>query len=167
VASAQDSEPADGPAPNTVTGTIEMVDEDGQTRYQLRVGDQLLDLSFGPSWFNDLAALFEVEIRDGDVVKIGGNVRSMSPNENASDTAKEKASQTLKIKTFQDQQRPKGKPAWAGGPEEQGAAHPGYEGRSKGQANKQANKPAKPEKPANAVRPDKPGNGPKASRQED
>ena len=47
VVSAQDAEPADDPAPNTVTGTIEMVDEDGQTRYQLRVGDQLLDLSFG------------------------------------------------------------------------------------------------------------------------
>ena len=148
IASAQDEEPVDeAVAAEGLTGQIVVIDEDGRSVYYLQVGDELISLSFGPSWFTDLGAMFGLESLDGEV-ELDGNLREMSPNENASDVAKAKAGRTLKVKTFNGESRPKGKPAWAGGPKEQGAAHPGYEGWTKGQANKDAAKAKKAEKAA-------------------
>ena len=120
-----------------LTGELVVMEEDGRSVYYLQVGEELISLSFGPSWFTDLAAMFGLESVEGEV-ELDGNLREMSPNENASDTAKAKAGSTLKVKTFNGESRPTGKPAWAGGPKEQGAAHPGYDGWSKGQANREA-----------------------------
>lgn len=87
-------------------------------------------LSFGPSWFNDLGALFGFYV--GDDVTVEGNVRDGKPNENASDTAKDKAAKDPIVKI----KREKGKPLWTGGPKEVREVHPGYDGWSKGQAAK-------------------------------
>jgi hypothetical protein len=70
-------------------------------------------------------------------------------DEHASDTAQERAADKpkLKVKSVDGTSlRTKGKPPWAGGPKVIGEVHPGYSGRSKGQAAKAAHKPAKPEK---------------------
>lgn len=151
IASANDEEPVDeATTAHGITGELVVVEEDGRSVYYLQVGEELIALSFGPSWFTDLAAMFGLESADGEV-ELDGNLREMSPNENASDTAKAKAGKTLKVKTLNGESRPKGKPAWAGGPKEHGEAHPGYEGRSNGQANKEAakaNKAAKAERKA-------------------
>lgn len=116
------------------------------------VDGEPIELSFGPSWFTDLEALFGVS--EGEVT-VAGNVRDGMPNENASDVAKEKAAKpaVVKVRTVNDQKRAKGKPPWAGGPKVVGEAHPGHQGWSKGQADKPA-KPGKPEAPA---KPDKGG----------
>jgi len=152
IASAQDEEPADeATTTQGLTGQIVVMDEDGRSVYYLQVGDELVSLSFGPSWFTDLGAMFGLESLEGEgegEVELDGNLREMSPSENASDVAKAKAGKSLKVKTFKGESRPKGKPAWAGGPKEQGAAHPGYEGWSKGQANKEAANAKKAEKVA-------------------
>lgn len=146
IVSAQDEEPVDeATTTQGLTGQIVVMEEDGRSVYYLQVGDELISLSFGPSWFTDLGAMFGLDSLEGDV-ELDGNLREMSPNENASDEAKAKAGKTLKVKTFNGESRPKGKPAWAGGPKEQGAAHPGHEGWSKGQANKEAAKAKKAEK---------------------
>lgn len=145
ITSAQDPEPADdGTTAQGLTGEIVVIDEDGRSVYYLQVGGERIALSFGPSWFTDLPAMFGVEDVEGEVV-LDGNLREMSPNEDASATAREKAGTTLKVKMFDGEARPKGKPAWAGGPKEQGAAHPGYGGWSKGEANKEAAQGAKVE----------------------
>jgi len=152
VAAAQEPDPVDeSSAVAGTTGVLEIVtNEDGQAVWYLNVGGELIKLSFGPAWFNDLTALFGADEGDGvavgDEVTVDGNVRSMSPNENASEVALEKAGQTLKVKTVDGEGRDKGKPAWAGGPKDQGESHPGYEGWSKGQANKQAAQAAKAER---------------------
>jgi hypothetical protein len=139
IAVAQDeTEPTDDiSVAGTQTGVLESsVDEDGRTTWFLNVDGTLVELQFGPSWFTDLAALFGVA--PGDEVEIGGNLRDGMPNENASDVAQENAAHApkLHVKTIGGQERPKGKPAWAGGPKVQGEAHPGFEGWSKGQAKK-------------------------------
>jgi len=152
VAAAQEPDPVDeSSAVAGTTGVLEIVtNEDGQSIWYLNVEGELIKLSFGPAWFNDLTALFGAEEGDeltvGDEVTVGGNVRSMSPNENASEMALEKAGQTLKVKTVDGEGRDKGKPAWAGGPTEQLESHPGFEGRSKGQANKAVAQAAKAER---------------------
>lgn len=146
ITTANDEEPVDETATTQgLTGQIVVIEEDGRSVYYLQVGDELISLSFGPAWFNDLGAMFGLDSLEGEV-ELGGNLREMSPNENASDVAKAKAGQTLKVKTFNGESRPKGKPAWAGGPKEQGDAHPGYEGWAKGQANKEAAKAKQAEK---------------------
>jgi len=168
VALAEDDESAEATASKNVTGTIEtMTDEAGRTMYYLRVGEELVELHFGPSWFSDLGAMFGMEVGDGDEVELGGNVRSMSPNENASDTAKAKAGQKLKVKTLNGEARPKGKPAWAGGPKEQGEAHPGHEGWSKGQADKAAKAEAKAQKAAKSATKGKPARAGKGRDRDD
>ena len=136
VAAAQEPDPVDeSSAVAGTSGVLEIVtNEDGQPVWYLNVGGELIELSFGPAWFNDLTALFGAA--EGDGVTVDGNVRTMSPNENASEVALEKAGQTLKVKTVDGEGRDKGKPAWTGGPKEQGESHPGYDGWSKGQANK-------------------------------
>jgi len=147
---AQDvAEPVDVEANSkTITGTIEMVEG---VWYLTPEGGEPIELSFGPSWFSDLGLLFPDGIPVGDVT-IGGNLRDGMPNENASDTAMENAVSKLKILTIDGEKRAKGKPPWAGGPKNEGLGemHPGFEGWSKGQADK----PSKPEK---AAKPDKPG----------
>ena len=148
MAAAQEPDPVDeSSAVAGTTGVLEiMTNEDGQPVWYLNVDGELIELSFGPAWFNDLTALFGVDA--GDAVTVDGNVRSMSPNEHASEVALEKAGQTLKVKTVDGEGRDKGKPAWAGGPKVQGESHPGYEGWSKGQANKEAAQAAKAERDA-------------------
>ncbi len=148
MAAAQEPDPVDeSSAVAGTTGVLEIVtNEDGQPVWYLNVDGELIELSFGPAWFNDLTALFGAA--EGDEVTVDGNVRTMSPNENASEVALEKAGQTLKVKTVDGEGRDKGKPAWAGGPKEQGESHPGYEGWSKGQANKEAAQAAKAERDA-------------------
>jgi hypothetical protein len=165
IAVAQDetpTEPADETATtDAISGTIViMEDEDGRTSYFLDVEGTLIELQVGPAWFRDLGAVYGVS--EGDEVEIVGNLRSGTPDENASDTAKEQAVKApqLRIKSVDGESRPKGKPAWAGGPKVQGEAHPGYDGRSKGQAQK-PEKPEKPGKPAHAGKPDKPPKGPR------
>ncbi|MEA2026929.1 MAG: hypothetical protein U9O18_09600 [Chloroflexota bacterium] len=142
---AQDvAEPVDVEAnPKTITGTIEMVEG---VWYLTPEGGDPIELSFGPSWFSDLGLLFPDGIPVGDVT-IGGNLRDGMPNENASETAMDHATKDPVFKM----KRAKGKPPWAGGPknEELGEMHPGFEGWSKGQADK----PPKPEK---AAKPGKP-----------
>lgn len=140
VAAAQEPDPVDeSSAVAGTSGVLEIVtNEDGQPVWYLNVGGELIELSFGPAWFNDLTALFGAA--EGDGVTVDGNVRTMSPNENASEVALEKAGQTLKVKTVDGEGRDQGKPAWTGGPKEQGESHPGYDGWSKGQANKAAAK---------------------------
>ena len=146
VAAAQEPDPVDeSSAVAGTTGVLEIVtNEDGQAVWYLNVEGELIKLSFGPAWFNDLTALFGAN--EGDEVTVDGNVRSMSPNEHASEVALEKAGQTLKVKTVDGEGRDKGKPAWAGGPTEQLESHPGFQGWSKGQANKQAAQAAKAER---------------------
>jgi|GEM_PF-6189566 len=153
---AQDTvEPADEATNGkTTTGTITMVD--GVWYLTPTGGGEPIELSFGPSWFSDLAALYP-DLPEGEVI-VGGNLRGSMPNENASEMAMEKAVKDplIKINTINGQKRAKGKPPWAGGPKDVGEAHPGYEGWSRGQAEKEANKPPKPEKPA---KPEKAANG--------
>jgi hypothetical protein len=178
-AAAQDAvEPADETrADKSVTGTITELDG---TWYVTPVGGDPIELSFGPSWFKDLSALFGLSDGDADIT-IGGNLRDGMPNENASETAKEQAAKEpvlkIKIRTVNDHKRTKGKPVWAGGPKVVGEAHPGFEGWSKGQADK-APKPEKAAKvpPGQAKKaaagashgkPDKPGNGPKIPLKDD
>jgi hypothetical protein len=131
----------EGPVTETAAGAfngtiVTMEDEAGRTVYYLDLDGTLVELRFGPAWFLDLAALFG--LADGDEVEIGGHLRDGVPNENASDVAKERAARdpVLRIKSVGGETRPKGKPAWAGGPKVQGEAHPGYEGWSKGQDKK-------------------------------
>ncbi len=149
---AQEPDPVDeSSAVAGTTGVLEIVtNEDGQSVWYLNVEGELIKLSFGPAWFNDLTALFGADEGDGvavgDEVTVDGNVRSMSPNENASEVALEKAGQTLKVKSVDGEGRDKGKPAWAGGPKDQGESHPGFQGWSKGQANKEAAQAAKAER---------------------
>jgi hypothetical protein len=146
-------EPVDEVAPSTTSGTIVAEqNDDGSIVYSLQTEDgQLVQLSFGPSWFwGPLSALWP-EAVEGASVEIGGNLRDGLPSEDASDVALEQAAKdpVLKVDTLNGAKRAQGKPPWAGGPKVQGAAHPGYAGWSKGQANKAAGaeKAAKPEKP--------------------
>jgi hypothetical protein len=156
-ASAQEpADPADTAATGgSTTGTIVAgVDGDGQPTYFLRLEDgTLIELRFGPSWFwgdlDPLAGLLET------VVTVGGQLRDGAPNENASDTAKEKAAHApgIKVRTVDGSRlHDHGKPPWAGGPKVIGEVHPGYDGWSKGQA-------AKAEKPEKAAKPEKPAGG--------
>jgi hypothetical protein len=146
-------EPVDEVAPSTTSGTIVAEqNDDGSIVYSLQTEDgQLVQLSFGPSWFwGPLSALWP-EAVEGASVEIGGNLRDGLPSEDASDVALEQAAKdpVLKVDTLNGAKRAQGKPPWAGGPKVQGPAHPGYAGWSKGQANKAAGaeKAAKPEKP--------------------
>jgi hypothetical protein len=120
--------------------------------YSLQTEDgQLIQLSFGPSWFWGPLSDLWPEAVEGASVEIGGNLRDGLPSEDASDVALEQAPKdpVLKVDTLNGAKRAQGKPAWAGGPKVQGPAHPGYAGWSQGQANKAAGaeKAAKPEKP--------------------
>ena len=157
-ASAQEpADPADSAATaNSTTGTIVAIvasdDADGRPGYFLELEDgTLIELSFGPSWFwGDLNPL---SLLVGDDVTVGGQLRDGEPNENASDTAKERAAHApgIKVRTVNGLKlRDQGKPPWAGGPKVVGEVHPGYDGWSKAQAAKaeKADKAAKPEKPA-------------------
>lgn len=128
--------PADESAPGVTTGIVVEMD-DG---YYLDVDGTLIKLEFGPSWFDDLAAVFgdlfdEAGELVGDEVEIQGQVRN-GPNEHASDVAKAKVVPKLRIKSVNGNKRSKGKPAWAGGPQVAGDAHPGFAGRAKGQSKK-------------------------------
>ena len=139
-AAQEETQPVEDAATSSVTGMLQtVVGEDGRSTWYLDVDGELIELQFGPSWFSDLAALFAVA--DGDEVAIGGNLRDGRPDQNASDVAKENAAQAprLRIKTIGGEERPKGKPAWAGGPKVVGEAHPGHAGWSKGQARKAEN----------------------------
>jgi hypothetical protein len=152
---AQDPEPQDEPTDTRTTmGTIVAVVEDGRTVYYLDAGDgsELILLMYGPSWFwgplNPLDGLV------GQEITVGGQLRDGMPNEHASDTAKEQAAKTPKIKVRSiGGEKRKGKPAWAGGPEAVGESHPGHAGWSKGQAAKAAKAQDKPEKPAKPGKP--------------
>ena len=119
-AAAQDAaEPADDDKPDkSITGSIIQNPVDG-IWYLTPVDGDPIELEFGPSWFNDLTAFFELFDSGTDgVVTIGGNVRDGMPNENASDTAKAAAEKDPKVRilTVGDQRREEGKPPWAGGP---------------------------------------------------
>jgi len=108
--------PADEVEPSkTVTGTI-TEGEDG-VWYLTPDGGDAIELQFGPSWFHELTALFDLFDGQTDVT-IGGNLRDGMPNENASDRAKEVAAKEprIRIKTVNDERRDQGKPPWAGGP---------------------------------------------------
>ena len=147
LAGAQDAEPADEAASDkTVSGELSVVDG---LWYVTPDGGEPIALRFGPSWFNDLYALFGLSA--GEDVTIGGNVRGGEPNENAADAAKDPV---VRILTVDDQKRTKGKPPWAGGPKELGDAHPGFEGWSKGQAKKAQNATKVPPGQARKADPD-------------
>ncbi len=161
----------DSIAPKTTAGTIVVVENpDGTSTYYLDVDGPgadgpLVKLSFGPAWFWDLSKVWDGAVADGEEVEIVGNLRDGMPNENASPVAQAKAAKDpiIKINGITGAERPKGQPAWAGGPKKQLEAHPSYDGWSKGQANKAANQPPKPEqatKPVKAEKPDEAGSKP-------
>lgn len=134
----------------TTTGIVEGPEEvDGRMVYFLVVGEDRIELSFGPSWFwgalDPLHALAEA----GTEVSIGGNLQDGLPDENASDMAQEQAfkDSVIKVRTIDGSKREAGKPPWAGGPKVVGKPHPGYEGWSKGQAEKDVDKPDTPGRP--------------------
>ncbi len=116
-AAAQDEvTPADEVEPaKSVIGTL-TEGEDGAWYLMPEDGDPI-ELQFGPSWFHELTALFDLFDGQADVT-IGGNLRDGMPNENASERAKEVAAKEpkIRIKTVNDERRDQGKPPWAGGP---------------------------------------------------
>ena len=142
--------PDDAAAPERTSSgqVLTVTDESGKTSYVLQLADGTqLALSFGPSWF--WGPLNPLEALVGTTVEVTGNVAADGPDEHASATAQERAADKPKFKVKAVDGTPlreQGKPPWAGGPKVVGAAHPGYEGWSKGQANKAAHKAAKPEK---------------------
>ena len=160
VAAVEPAEPEDESKPDkTTTGTVLMGEtEDGRVVYLLDTGEgEPIELQYGPSWFGGEFSPLHALV--GEEITVGGNLRDGMPNENASDTAKENAAKApvIRILTLDEQKRVKGKPPWAGGPKDVGEAHPGFDGWSKGQANKpeKPGKPTKPEKPAKPAKPAK------------
>jgi hypothetical protein len=132
----------------TTTGEIVAVtDGSGHTSYVLRLADGTeIALSFGPSWFSGLFDPLDALV--GTTVDVGGHVAVDGPNEHASATGQEHAANKPKLKVRSVDGTPlrsKGKPPWAGGPKVVGESHPGYAGWSKGQANKAAHQPDKPD----------------------
>lgn len=164
---AQDTaESADENTPDkSVTGTITEVDG---VWYVTPDGGEAIALSFGPSWFNDLYALFGLS-GDEAGVTVGGNLRDGMPDENASDAATEAAAKhpQIKVLTVNDQRRDKGKPPWAGGPT--GKVPPGQAKKADGdvpygQAKKADGKvpygqAMKAARQAGEPKPEKPGKG--------
>jgi hypothetical protein len=184
VAAQDAADPTDEDKPDkTLAGkVVSEVNEDGQVVYSLDIaGYGLVRLNFGPSWFGGPLSPFYALV--GTTITIGGNVRDAMPNENASETARENKDPQVRVLTISDQKRTGGKPPWAGGPKDVGETHPGFEGWSQSQADKEPkpDKAAKPDKVAKVPpgqakkadaqaskgKPDKPGNGPKIPRKDE
>jgi hypothetical protein len=155
-ASAQ--EPADNADPSatskTATGVVSLVND---TYYLTPDEGESIELSYGPSWLWGAASPLQLLVDLGEEVTLVGQIRDGAPNDNASETAQAQAADRMAVMHVRAvvgmELREKGRPPWAGGPknEDLGEVHPGFEGWSKGQAEKAADKVAKAEeKAANA-----------------
>ena len=126
---------------------------DGRTVYYLTPdGGDPIRLSFGPPWFWGEASPLDSMV--GMTVTVIGQLRDGVPNENADEMALEQADAAprMHVRSVDGTAlREPGRPPWAGGPKEVGEIHPGFEGWSEGQAEREADQAARAaEKAANA-----------------
>ncbi len=125
--------PESDDAPVELTGPVSSrTDAEGDREYTIEVDGKAIDLDAGPRWFHGDKHPLEPFV--GETVTVTGDrgVRQKPERARRSEVdVRTVASDGKKIEI-----RPAGKPPWAGGPSVVGKKHPGYEGWSRGQANR-------------------------------